>query len=112
MDDSQLQYFRALLQERMTALLADAELGDLEEAEVLDDVEDTEVEFALRLRDREKALVAKLRAAMCRIEDGDYGTCAACGGEISVARLLTRPTAIHCLDCRSSETLRSDEVAW
>ncbi len=114
MDANQLQFFRTLLQERMRALLAaaDGEIDDPEEADLLDAAEDTETEFALRLRDREKALVAKLRAAMGRLEDGDYGTCAACGSDIEVKRLVARPTAIHCLDCRSSETFRPEQLTW
>jgi DnaK suppressor protein len=49
---------------------------------------------------------------MDRLQDGDYGLCAACGGDIAVKRLVTRPTAIHCIDCRSSETMLRPVGGW
>lgn len=118
MTDEQLSFFQTLLTERTRALVesADAELEELEveddEAELLDSSEDTQTEFHLRLRDREKVLLAKLRASLERLEDGDYGTCAACGGDIEVKRLVARPTAIHCIDCRSSETMLKPQGGW
>ncbi len=110
MDGTHLQFFRVLLTERMRTLLesANAEQEALDrdepqEAAVLDFSEDTQTEFALRLRDREQALLGKLRAAISRLDDGDYGICLTCGSDIETKRLMARPTASHCLDCRSSE---------
>jgi len=40
-----------------------------------------------------------LEAARARLADGSYGTCANCGGRITVARLDARPTATLCIDC-------------
>ncbi|KPL69738.1 hypothetical protein SZ64_17910 [Erythrobacter sp. SG61-1L] len=39
------------------------------------------------------------RAALQRIEDGTYGTCANCGGEINEMRLKAQPTATLCINC-------------
>ena len=117
MTDEQLSFFRTLLTERARALVEEAETvpvpgSVVDEADVLDEAENTQTEFVLRLRDREKALLAKLRGAIERLEDGDYGLCAACGGDIAVKRLVARPTAIHCIDCRSSETFLPSQGTW
>ncbi|WP_336981318.1 TraR/DksA family transcriptional regulator [Altererythrobacter fulvus] len=39
------------------------------------------------------------RAALQRIEDGTYGTCANCGDDISEMRLKALPTATLCINC-------------
>ncbi|SFJ30859.1 TraR/DksA family transcriptional regulator [Jannaschia pohangensis] len=38
-------------------------------------------------------------AALARIEDGTYGTCAKCGDPISTERLEAVPTAALCRNC-------------
>jgi len=43
--------------------------------------------------------IASVRRALARIEDGSYGTCVRCGGEIAPARLEARPEAALCIDC-------------
>ena len=54
---------------------------------------------ALDLRGRD-ALTA-IRAALSRIESGNYGWCVACGSAISVARLRAEPEADRCISCSS-----------
>jgi DnaK suppressor protein len=43
--------------------------------------------------------VRQIRGALRRIEDGQYGVCAACGRPIGAARLTAVPTAVTCLQC-------------
>jgi len=52
---------------------------------------------ALDVRGRE-ALTA-IRAALSRIEAGNYGWCVACGSPIAVARLRAEPEADRCIAC-------------
>lgn len=40
-------------------------------------------------------------AALARILDGKYGTCANCGKEIDPARMEARPESIYCIDCKA-----------
>ncbi len=40
-----------------------------------------------------------LQAALQRIEDGSYGYCEACGGEIAEGRLAAIPEATRCVNC-------------
>ena len=43
--------------------------------------------------------IASVKRAIARIEDGTYGECVRCGGDISPARLEARPEAALCIDC-------------
>jgi DnaK suppressor protein len=57
--------------------------------------------FTLRLRDRDRKLVAKIKEAIKRIEAGTFGTCDGCGGEIEEKRLIARPVTSLCIDCKT-----------
>jgi len=59
--------------------------------------------FTLRLRDRERKLVAKVKQAIKRIENGTFGVCEGCGGEIEEKRLVARPVTSLCIDCKTEE---------
>lgn len=51
------------------------------------------------LLDDTRAALASIDAAQQRLLDGQYGTCTACGREISAARLEALPATPTCLDC-------------
>ena len=38
-------------------------------------------------------------AALARMDEGTYGTCAECGEEIPEARLEARPLSVTCVSC-------------
>ncbi len=57
----------------------------------------------LRIRDRERKLISKIDEAIGRIEDGTYGLCEECGGEIGVDRLKARPVTTLCIECKSAQ---------
>ncbi len=46
-----------------------------------------------------RAEAAQIRAALARIENGTYGTCANCGAEIGAERLEAQPVATRCIKC-------------
>lgn len=48
-----------------------------------------------------KTQVEGIDAALARIKEGTYGTCASCGNEIGAARLEFRPSSILCVSCKS-----------
>jgi DnaK suppressor protein len=48
----------------------------------------------------EKTL-SDINKALKRIEDGEYGICKYCGKEIHPKRLLARPTASSCIECKT-----------
>ena len=47
--------------------------------------------------------VASVKRALTRIENGTYGKCVRCGGEIAPKRLEARPEAALCFECASKE---------
>ncbi len=109
MEPEKLEFFRKLLTERLEVLLAEAgaEIRDLTgDKESLADVIDlasmeSNREFTLRLRDRERSLIHKIREALTRMEEGEYGYCTNCGEEIAEKRLIARPVALQCIDCKT-----------
>jgi DnaK suppressor protein len=52
---------------------------------------------------RELNHLKKIDAALQKIEDGTYGECESCGEQIAVARLLARPVAQLCIDCKTAQ---------
>jgi DnaK suppressor protein len=59
--------------------------------------------FELRIRDRERKLIMKMQEAIKRIEDGVFGICEVCGGQISEKRLIARPVTTLCIDCKTKQ---------
>ena len=54
---------------------------------------ETERALELRARDRQRKLIAKIDAALMRLDDGTYGYCEETGEPISLKRLDARPIA-------------------
>ncbi len=46
--------------------------------------------------------IGQVRAAMLRIENDTYGTCAKCGEAIAMERLKARPIATRCIKCAAA----------
>ena len=59
--------------------------------------------FELRIRDRERKLINKIKEALERIEDGTYGICESCEEDISEERLKARPVTTLCIDCKTKQ---------
>jgi DnaK suppressor protein len=59
--------------------------------------------FELRIRDRERRLIGKIREALDRIEAGDFGECEDCGDQIGDARLKARPVTTLCIECKTEQ---------
>jgi DnaK suppressor protein len=51
------------------------------------------------LSEREHQELRDIDAALVRIQDGDFGRCARCGGAIGRYRLLAIPETRYCLTC-------------
>jgi RNA polymerase-binding transcription factor DksA len=60
-----------------------------------------EQEFTLSLLQKDEGKLELLEAALERIEEGVYGTCAECGGRIPKTRLNAIPFTPHCVKCAS-----------
>ncbi len=60
----------------------------------------------IRLVDIRQEELDKTLQAERKLNDGSYGICELCGGEISEQRLSAMPSAIYCIRC--AERLESD----
>lgn len=111
MNADRIEFFRQLLQQRLADLLGEADKTRTDmtgAASPFPDPTDrasleTDRNFTLRIRDRERRLITKIREAMERIEDGSYGNCEICGGEINEKRLIARPVTTMCIACKSRQ---------
>ncbi|HUT54647.1 MAG TPA: RNA polymerase-binding protein DksA [bacterium] len=56
--------------------------------------------FDIRVRDRERRLIIKVKEALQRIEDGGFGICEDCGEPIDMKRLEARPVTTLCIECK------------
>ena len=101
MNERQKEYFRRKLIGWREAILAESKetLAALQnESENHPDFADrasseTDRAIELRARDRQRKLIAKIEAALARIDDGTYGFCIETGDPISLRRLDARPIA-------------------
>lgn len=57
----------------------------------------------LRLADRDRRLIRKIDDALERIESDDYGECEECEEIINERRLIVRPMATLCIDCKEDQ---------
>ena len=72
--------------------------------------QEEEFAFELRTRDRERKLINKIAGSLEQIKHDDYGYCYACGIEIGVKRLEARPTATHCIDCKTLDEIKEKQL--
>ena len=72
--------------------------------------QEEEFAFELRTRDRERKLINKIAISLDQIKQDDYGYCYACGIEIGVKRLEARPTATHCVDCKTLDEIKEKQL--
>ena len=111
MDTDKLEYYRNLLLYEIAALSVNQTktVTDLmAEAEPLPDMVDhaasqTDRNFELRIRERERNLIALMEKAILRIDNGAYGICDDCGEDISEKRLIARPVTTYCIDCKTRQ---------
>jgi len=111
MDKKALKEFKKLLEQQLDELVADAgktasEMAD-EKTNFPDPTDRASLEsdrnFELRIRDRERRLIGKIREALQRIDDGEFGFCESCEEEIGAARLKARPVTTMCIDCKTEQ---------
>jgi DnaK suppressor protein len=114
MNDRQRDYFRRKLlkwkddilqeaRETLVALQSESE----NHADIADRASsETDRAIELRARDRQRKLIAKIDAALGRIEDGTYGYCEETGDPISLKRLDARPIATLSIEAQERHERR------
>ncbi len=110
MNVAQLAYFRQKLLDWKDAIVRESrdtisqlKSGPIREPDVTDRASsETDWAIELRTRDRQRKLIAKIDAALRRIETGEYGFCEVTGDPISLARLEARPIATMTVEAQES----------
>lgn len=116
---AQREYFRDKLETWKTDILAGSKstIVNLQEESVSHpDIVDrasseSDKALELRTRDRQRKLIAKINAAIRRIENGTYGYCEETGEPISLRRLEARPTATLSLEAQERHERRERTVS-
>ncbi len=72
--------------------------------------QEEEFAFELRTRDRERKLINKIAISIEQIKNDEYGWCESCGDEIGIKRLEARPTATHCIDCKTLDEIKEKQL--
>ena len=99
---ARLQERRDELTKRLERITANLRRGlDSDSEERAKQLEDSEVVDALG--NEARAELESVKAALQRMDEGDYGICAECGGPIAAARLEAQPFASACIDCAELE---------
>jgi len=73
--------------------------------------QESDMALELRNRDRERKLIKKIDVTLLNIKNKEYGYCNLCGEEIGLNRLLARPTATLCIDCKTLDEIREKQMA-
>jgi DnaK suppressor protein len=109
MTKKKLDMFRGILSGRLNELVKTARVsvGDMTAAQEnyadMTDQASAEIDrnFLLRIKDRERKLILKMKEAIERINDGSFGICEVCGEEIDEERLKARPVTTQCIECKT-----------
>ncbi len=117
MNERQLEYFRRKLLAWKDDILCGSKetlVGLANGTRNLPDIadrasEETDRALELRTRDRQRKLVAKIDAALRRIDNGEFGYCEVSGEPISLRRLDARPIATMTLEAQERHE-RSERV--
>ncbi|NPA59010.1 MAG: RNA polymerase-binding protein DksA [Epsilonproteobacteria bacterium] len=109
MQDSELNYFKEILESRKEQIVKNIsgvndELSQLSSLELNDEGDhasvnnNSMVESAI-VSQQEKEL-QEIQVTLSKIANGDYGICEMCEDKIGFQRLKVKPHAIYCIDCR------------
>ncbi|MBX3564855.1 MAG: RNA polymerase-binding protein DksA [Sphingomonas sp.] len=118
MGPRQLDYFREKLLAWKDAIYREAagtlnqlQADSLREADLTDRASsETDWSIELRTRDRQRKLIAKIDAALRRIDEGEYGYCEVTGEPISLGRLEARPIATMTVEAQERHE-RNEKVS-
>ena len=97
--DEILRESRETIQNLQAETTQNADLADRAATEA-------ERQLELRTRDRQRKLIAKIDAALRRIDDGSYGFCEETGEPIALKRLDVRPIATLSLEAQERHERR------
>ena len=119
MSKKQYKYFQDIFNKMLADISASSEktiVSLKDEISVISDDSDRaskESEFNLELREREREsrLEVKIDYALKRINEKTFGYCEECGSKIGIERLLARPVAVLCFECKNLQETQEKSYA-
>lgn len=108
MRKKEIELFRKTLEHQLEELVhkSDATIARLLDSTVrsADPMDRTSLElerdYNIRMLDRENQLIIKIKKALRKMDDHDFGICDICGEEIDIERLKLRPVTELCINCK------------
>lgn len=79
-----------------------------DEVDIVSTEKENQMDF--RLKARNAIYLKKVRKSLQKIDDGTFGECEDCGENITYTRLLARPTADLCIQCKEVEEKRENQL--
>ncbi|MEQ9661107.1 MAG: RNA polymerase-binding protein DksA [Parasphingopyxis sp.] len=118
MEEAHQRYFRrklndwkAEIQRELDSTREELASGPLKEADATDRASsETDWSIELRRRDRQRKLIAKIDAALRRLDNGEYGYCIITGEPIALARLDARPIATMTVEAQEKHERRERQT--
>lgn len=112
MDKKRLELYRKRLAERQTELLRLVSKSEHDgreaDEDATQDIADKAAnsytkEFLFSQANNDRYILQLVQEALQRIEEGTYGECVACHGEVQQKRLDAVPWARHCISCQEKQ---------
>ncbi len=112
MDKKQIELYKKRLLERKLQLLdavskteQDGRAADEEAAQDIADKATSSYtkEFLFKKSNDDRFVLQLVQEALDRLEDGAFGKCVSCGGEMQQKRLEAVPWARHCIGCQEKQ---------
>lgn len=109
MQQSELNYFKEILESRKTQIIknisgVNAELEQLSSLELNDEADHASVDNSSMVESaivhQQEQELREINVTLGKISTGDYGICEMCEDHIGFPRLKVKPHAIYCIDCR------------
>lgn len=109
MQDSELKYFKEILESRKEQIIknikgVNAELDQLSAMELNDEGDHASVDNSSMVESaivqQQEQELREINVTLGKIVTGDYGICEMCEDPIGFQRLKVKPHAIYCIDCR------------
>lgn len=103
--------WKEAIQREAQGTLSQLQVDSLREPDLTDRASsETDWSIELRTRDRQRKLIAKIDAALRRIDEGEYGYCEVTGEPISLGRLEARPIATMTVEAQERHE-RNEKVS-
>ena len=104
---SHLDNFRAIIMHKKEKTEIYSGLCPKCNGKLIDEIDQASMEsdrvLMLRIKDRERNIILKIKDTLGRFEDGTFGICEECGEEIPTKRLMARPVTSLCIECKKSQ---------